>query len=608
MIIPMHKYSFLVYHENYSDFLADLKELGVVHIIEKKDEPTEKMQEEFRQVNEIDKLIKFLEKRNTENVKAKVDIPEEGEKLVDEIKEVQARLEQLHQLLGNKKKELAQLEPWGQFSWDDLEKIKDIGITPVFFYSSVNKYDPEWEKEYNIGVVSTDDRYTYFVIFLEQGSETPELQGAEEIRLPDKTLKEVQADISNMEKEIAELNARLDAYTKYGLENLKKYKNEIQDILNLENALHNTDDQVEGKVKLLEGWTPDTNIQELEKYLEEKNILYLRSEPHTDEKPPIKLKNGPFAKLFEPIGKLFSLPSYMELDLTPFFAPFFMMFFGFCLGDAGYGLIFVIAATVYKYKASKDFKPILTMVQWLGGATVLFGAITGTFFGINLAEQVDAPFLQGVKKMFLTPEDMFNLALVFGFIQIIFGMFVKVANQIKQHGIGFALSTIGWIIVILSTATMAVLDKVNDAGEENKMMFSTIHIIILGIAGLGIYIFNHPKRNVFVNIGAGLWDTYNMVTGFAGDLLSYIRLFALGLSSAILGLVFNKLAMDLSPDIIIVKQLVFLIILIFGHGLNIFMSGLGSFVHPMRLTFVEFYKNAGFMGGGKEYKPFRKLN
>ncbi len=248
------------------------------------------------------------------------------------------------------------------------------------------------------------------------------------------------------------------------------------------------------------------------------------------------------------------------------------------------------------------------MVQWLGGATVLFGAITGTFFGINLAEQVDAPFLQGVKAMFLTPEDMFNLALVFGFIQIIFGMFIKVANQIKQHGIGFALSTIGWIIVILSTATMAVLDKIHNATDDNKLMFSTIHLIILGIAGLDIYVFNHPKRNVFINIGAGLWDTYNMVTGFAGDLLSYIRLFALGLSSAILGLVFNKLAMDLSPDIIIVKQLVFLIILIFGHGLNIFMSGLGSFVHPMRLTFVEFYKNAGFMGGGKEYKPFRKLN
>jgi len=139
-------------------------------------------------------------------------------------------------------------------------------------------------------------------------------------------------------------------------------------------------------------------------------------------------------------------------------------------------------------------------------------------------------------------------------------------------------------------------------------MLSTPHLVILGIAALGIFPFNNPKGNIFMNIGAGLWDSYNMITGFAGDLLSYIRLFALGLSSAILGLVFNQLAMNLSPDVPVVGQLVFVIILLFGHGLNIFMATLGALVHPMRLTFVEFYKNAGFIGGGKEYKPFRKIN
>ena len=111
-----------------------------------------------------------------------------------------------------------------------------------------------------------------------------------------------------------------------------------------------------------------------------------------------------------------------------------------------------------------------------------------------------------------------------------------------------------------------------------------------------------------MNIGVGLWDTYNMVTGFAGDLLSYIRLFALGLSSAILGLVFNSLAFDLAPDIPVLGWIITLIILVFGHGLNIFMASLGAVVHPMRLTFVEFYKNAGFAGGGKEYKPFSKIS
>jgi V/A-type H+-transporting ATPase subunit I len=127
----------------------------------------------------------------------------------------------------------------------------------------------------------------------------------------------------------------------------------------------------------------------------------------------------------------------------------------------------------------------------------------------------------------------------------------------------------------------------------------------LSLAGLLIFIFNTPKRNPLINIGAGLWNTYNMVTGILGDLLSYIRLFALGICGGVMGFVFNDLAMQLSGDIPVVSQIVMLIILLAGHSLNIFMSGLGAFVHPMRLTFVEFYKNAGFEGGGKKYKPFK---
>ncbi len=607
MIIPMYKYSFLIYHEYYSNFLSDLKELGVVHIIERKDEPTEKMQEEFRQINEIDKLIKFLEKRNVENVEKNISIPGEGVKFVDEIKNVQINLEQLYQQTGSKRKEQRQLEPWGQFSWDDMGKLKEAGITPLFYYCTARKYNSDWENKYNIGIVSEDVGYTYFVIFLEEGAEVPELD-AEEIRLPESSLTEVQTEIKRLEKEIDDQNIRLDGYAKYGMDILKNYKDEIQDILNLDNAIHHTDNQVEGKVKLLEGWTPDNNMTDLEKYLEEKSVLYLKSKSHPDERPPIKLKNGPFSKLFEPIGKLFSLPNYIELDLTPHFAPFFLMFFGFCLGDAGYGLLFIIVATVLKFKkSSANYKPLLTLLQWLGSATVLFGIVTGTFFGMKLSE-LQVPFLMKVKDMFLTDSQMFNLALIFGFVQVIFGMFIKAANQIKQSGWKHSFATLGWIVVILSTVIMVIVDKVNGATDANKLLFSTPHLIILGVAALGIFPFNNPKGNVFVNIGAGLWDSYNMVTGFAGDLLSYIRLFALGLSSAILGLVFNQLAMNLSPDTPVLGQLVFVIILLFGHGLNIFMATLGALVHPMRLTFVEFYKNAGFIGGGKEYKPFSKIN
>ena len=131
---------------------------------------------------------------------------------------------------------------------------------------------------------------------------------------------------------------------------------------------------------------------------------------------------------------------------------------------------------------------------------------------------------------------------------------------------------------------------------------------VLVVSGIMILFLNNLYRNVLTNFGIGLWNTYNMGTGLLGDLLSYIRLFALGISSAILGLVFNTMALSMSGNIPVLSIIIMVFILAFGHSINLFMSGLGSFVHPLRLTFVEFYKNAGFSGGGTKYNPFRKIN
>ncbi len=199
----------------------------------------------------------------------------------------------------------------------------------------------------------------------------------------------------------------------------------------------------------------------------------------------------------------------------------------------------------------------------------------------------------------LDSQQLFNLALIIGGVQIIFGMFLKVANLWKQYGFSAALSTIGWLILILGEGVCFLFST---KGYDTRIAM----YLVGGVASVFIFLLNNLKRNVFINIGAGLWDSYNMVTGLLGDTLSYIRLFALGISSAVLGLVFNDLAINMSGDIPGVKQLVMLIILVFGHSVNLFMAGLGSFVHPMRLTFVEFYKNAGFEGGGKKYQPFRR--
>ena len=130
----------------------------------------------------------------------------------------------------------------------------------------------------------------------------------------------------------------------------------------------------------------------------------------------------------------------------------------------------------------------------------------------------------------------------------------------------------------------------------------------LGVGGVLMLVLNTPGRNPLVNFGAGLWDFYNNLTGILSDVLSYIRLFAIGLSGGILATVFNDLAQGLSPDIPVVKVVVMVLILLVGHGINLFMSAISSFVHPMRLTFVEFYKNAGFEMALRPFDPLRKMN
>ncbi|WP_462317395.1 V-type ATP synthase subunit I [Marinilabilia sp.] len=605
MIVPMFKYSFLVFHADYDHFLEHLKEMGVAHILEHQEEPTTEMQDLYRKISDLSKTIKTLESRKKHTEETDHPLPEtSGEALNERIRDIESQLEQARQHLATLQKEEKQLEPWGHFSKEDVEKLEQAGLTFRYLMCSEAKYEKDWEEKYPVELISESEGFSYFVFLSDSKSnELPEeLAEVDEITLPGDNLDDVIKEIASTQEKIDKLNQDLDLIAFKGIEILEAYQKELEEQLSELNVRFQTVDEVEGKIRLIEAWVPEVKMDAIEKWVDQEDIYYIKEPAKNHEKPPILLKNNRFARLFEPVSKLFSLPAYVELDMTPFFAPFFMMFFGFCLGDAGYGLLLVLAATLYKPKAQKNFRPILTLVQFLGLATVIFGAITGTFFGINLMETPPA-FLTDVRNMFLDNDQMFNLALIFGGIQILFGMILKAVNQIRQHGIGYSFATWGWFILIVSSLVFYYLDQ---KSPDSGLLFGSAHMAFIIFAALGILVFNHPKRNIFVNIGAGLWDTYNRVTGVVGDLLSYIRLFALGLASAILGRVFNQLAFDLSPDVPVLGILITLIILLIGHGINIFMSGLGSFVHPLRLTFVEFYKNAGFIGGGKEYKPFQK--
>lgn len=603
MIIPMYKYTFLVFHSAYKGFLKDIRKIGVVHIQDKIKEPTIEMQEAFRHLTEVGKAIKKLESIEPEPA-GQTSAYESGNSVFNRLKEMEKELEHNHHQILQLDKERKLLEPWGEFEWEKIHELKKNEIKIRFFSCPVQQYNPEWETQFFLQSISEMDGYHYFVKIEKTDPENAtngfeELTGADELLIPDRSLSQIRIETEKLTYEIDNLKQELHQIASCCKPLLKKYYEELSRDLDEQNALLQTTEEVEGKVKILEGWVPKTKKAELDNYLEEQKVLFTAEKPALDDKVPILLKNNRFNKLYEVIGRLYDLPNHKELDLVPFFAPFYMMFFGFSLGDAGYGLIIIAAAQFLKYK-KPSMRSILTLAQWLGLSTVIFGILTGTFLGINLVE-ANIPWLDKLKAYMIDTNQLFNLALIFGAIQILFGMVLKVVNITRLLGFKYALSTVGWLILILGMATLYGLKT---AEMIHPDLASTIQYTLFIVSGILILILNHPKRNIFMNIGAGIWDTYNMITGLLGDLLSYIRLFALGISSAILGLVFNNMAMNMKPDHIIFGPLVMIIILIFGHSITIFMSALGAFVHPIRLTFVEFYKNAGFTGGGKPYLPF----
>ncbi|MFO7656921.1 MAG: V-type ATPase 116kDa subunit family protein [Bacteroidales bacterium] len=595
----MKKYAFLIYHREYDQFLEDIRNLGVVHVIAKESGylENEELREKYNQIQQLNHALKFLEKRGVE--KESYSSPADGLKILAELRRLQVEEEQLLHQISVLQKDMTLIEPWGDFSWETIKKIEEAGLTVRFFTCQTTKFKEQIENKYPVKLINDSGSIAYFVLIEKRGEES-EIE-AEEIRIPEVSLSKLKLQIDELNQTHIKINSLLDKLASQHISALEKARDLIHKQLTFEKVVLNTRKEAENRLMILEGWVPSDKSDALDNFLKTSGAYFESITPTPEETPPVKLKNNKFAKLYESIGELYTFPDYKEIDLTPFFAPFYMLFFGFCLGDAGYGLLIILGTLYGIFKVKPTLKPLLKLGLYLGIATTFMGIVSGTFFGIIIAK-VNWPWITSYKALVLDDQKMMMLALVLGYVQVLFGMYIKAANRARMFGFKYAISQLGWNLIVMVTLPAFMLGyfKIIDVGLANN-----IALISLITGGIPAIFYNSPGKNPLLNLGVGLWETYQTVSGLLGDILSYIRLFALGISSAILGNVFNTLAMDLSPDIIVVKQIVMILILAFGHSLNFFMAALGSFVHPLRLTFVEFYKNAGFIGGGKKYEPFK---
>ncbi len=604
MIVPMRKYSFLVYHKNYLEFLEAIREIGVLHVIEKQEGVAENqaLNDQLQLMSRIRVAQRMLAGYAGDSAsETPAERSLDGASLLGETELRLNQLEALHQKLQLTDREWERMEMWGAFSHELIKKLADEGYVLHFYSCNNRKFDQEWEVKYPLFEIDTIGTTRYFVVLT-----APDIQpdiDADPVRLSDRNAIEIEADKVLIREQIVDAKKGLEEFAKKAIPALEAYQRLVNGEIDFSRVMLNTRIEADNKVMLLEGWSPVEKSNELETYLNQSGVYYEAADPDAEEPVPVKLKNSKFAALFENIGDLYDLPNYREIDLTPFFAPFFLLFFGLCLGDSAYGLLIVLASLYARKKAKESMKPLFSLAAWLGGSTVLIGLITGSFFGFEIAK-FNLPFIEQFKKFILSPDDLFNVALILGVIQIIFGMIIKTVGTIRRFGFGAGISLVGWLLVILGGGSTYLVSMMVDLSPQ---LLKVLYYVFFGLGGVMVFLLNNLKRNPFINVGAGVWDFYNMATGLLGDLLSYIRLFALGISSSVMGIVFNDLAINLSGDIPVVSTIIMLIIMIFGHGINIFMGVLGSFVHPMRLTFVEFYKNAGFEGGGKKYRPFKMV-
>lgn len=608
MIAKMSKYAFVLYAAQSDDFIGRLRELGLVDITTTGWEPSEEDRQLMLDIEGCARAAEFLKtfRADAGRFDAQAAPFASGEEAYARYAAAQREAAALQAEIGRLEKAAEELRPWGAFDPARVGALAADGVVLRYFSTQRNLFDKNaagWSAQYALAEIGRSDAAVWFVVVAAPGEEIP--LDAQEMKAPG-------MDIREAERRIAEARAglaRLDAeFSRVAVSErlLAGYAASLRERLQGARVKATAHAEAEGRLVVMEGWAEKETSDRVDALLEAyPGVVYLKGDPEPGDDTPVKLKNNRFARVFELVGDMYARPKYGTMDLTPFFAPFYMLFFGICLNDAGYGLILTLMGW---WMLARNRKPgMMRQAAWFatlcGVSTVAFGLLCGSFFGINMST-----WFPSVKFLDFQGQ-FFSIALVIGVVQILFGMLLNIWMTVRCFGFGRALGLLGWFIILVSCCLAMGLPMAGLA-IPGFTAGSAAFYAALGVGGVLMLLLNNPKRNPLINLGAGLWDLYNNLTGLLSDVLSYIRLFAIGLSGGVLALVFNTLASGFVPEgaNIVVRLLIMIPILLIGHGINLFMSTISSFVHPLRLTFVEFFKNAGFEMAPRNFDPIRKMN
>ena len=612
MISKMIRYDIVLYAGEQERFINELRELGLVDITTSGWEPSENDRSVLLSIEAHNKAVDYLKDfSKSSEYDANAQLFANGEEAYEAYVAAREERTRLQQEMVRLQKLADDIAPWGRYSEEDITKLAERGVTLRYFTTQPSVFDKmldEWSETMTISEIARTQSTVYFVVVATDSSAV--VVDGQEVRLPSKDSEALKAEIA----ELAQANKALDATFSRAAASVELIEDSAATIKEQLQGLKvdaTAQREADGELIVLEGWAEADTAEKVDKMLEEyPNLVYMRRDATIDDEAPVKLKNNKFAKLFELIGAMYALPKYGTLDLTPIFGPFYMLFFAICLCDAGYGLVLLALGLTLLWKGGEKLRQAAWLSVVCASATVAFGFYANSFFGLAISDY--APVI----KFLDFQNQFFSISLAIGVFQILVGMAINIYMQAKLFGFTSTFGLLGWFIILLS-GSLAIGLPMFGLAIPGFDASSPVFYALVGIGAVLMLLLNNIKRNPLINIGAGLWDTYNNITGLLSDVLSYIRLFAIGLSGGVLAQVFNSLALGLSgldagidgsPWYVVAIQIVAAsAILLIGHGINLFMSAISSFVHPMRLTFVEFYKNAGFEMGQRSFDPVRKM-
>jgi len=580
-IMPMKRVTFVTLSYKGDELLRLLQRLSVLHPEHIKDEAELGSLDDLRHMLNVQaSLIKEMDLVDAPEPE---DVPVGEEPTFARVKLLLTKLSDLEETMKSRRRERAGLLPWGDFEPDDVTWLRGEGVDIRFWRMEASKFEGLKPPEGVLVREVAREMGSVLFVTVAQGSEV-DMAGAEEVSISEERLADLDADIDRLEverrgvlKKIGETKARLDVLRKE--QELQEHEYDYRVAV-----LRAFDD---GDVKAFAGWIPEGRVEEVREEVGrfEVPVVMDARDPLSEETPPVLTRNYSIAKIMEPLLRLLGVPNYRGLDPALFFAPFMMLFFGICLGDVGYGISMIVGALILKRIFRNDAARVAGNITVLFGiASIIVGVLTGQLFGI-------APFGSSWIPINISfdrgdPMILFRISIALGIIHL----------------------TIAFLLAALSEPHWQA--KLNKLGSISLLWGGALLVIgvslwwVLMAAGLIIILlFFSDAKNPFKRLGLGLWGIYNHVS-LLGDVMSYSRLFGLGIATGAIASVVNTLAGDArsavgSPGL---GFLLSLVVLVIGHLFNLAMGIISALVHPARLHAVEALpKFVKFTG--EEYKP-----